>query len=45
MPGGCALSLDSTPAVPKALLTSGITWLARAELAELCAALNIAAGC
>jgi mRNA interferase MazF len=45
MPDDCALSLDNLAAVPKALLTSRITRLRPAKLAELCAALNIAAGC
>jgi hypothetical protein len=39
------LSLDNLAAVPKALLTSRITRLGPGKLAELCAALNIAAGC
>jgi mRNA interferase MazF len=45
MPDDCALSLDNIAAVPKALLTSRITRLGAAKLAELCAALNTAAGC
>jgi mRNA interferase MazF len=45
MPDDCALSLDNIAAVPKALLTSRITRLGAAKLAELCAALNTATGC
>jgi mRNA interferase MazF len=45
MPDDCALSLDNLAAVPKALLTSRITRLGPGKLAELCAALNVAAGC
>jgi mRNA interferase MazF len=45
MPEDCALSLDNVAAVPKALLTSRITRLGPGKLAELCAALNVAAGC
>jgi mRNA interferase MazF len=45
MPEDCALSLDNLAAVPKGLLTSRITRLRAAKLVELCAALNVAAGC
>lgn len=45
MPSECALSLDNLLPVPKALLTERITRLGPAKLAELCAALNVAAGC
>ncbi|MGI9100404.1 MAG: type II toxin-antitoxin system PemK/MazF family toxin [Solirubrobacteraceae bacterium] len=45
MPTECALSLDNLLSVPKVLLTERITRLPPARLAELCAALDIAAGC
>jgi mRNA interferase MazF len=45
MPDECALSFDNVTAVPKSLLTERITELGPAKLAELCAALNVAAGC
>jgi len=45
MPAECALSLDNLLTVPKALLTERITRLPPARLAELCAALDVAAGC
>lgn len=45
MPLECALSLDNIAPVPKVLLTERITRLGPAKLAELCAALNTAAGC
>lgn len=45
MPRECALTLDNIAPVPKALLTERITRLGAAKLAELCRALNIAAGC
>lgn len=45
MPQECALTLDKVADVPKALLTERITALGPAKLAELCAALDVAAGC
>ena len=45
MPEACALSFDNLTTVPKALLTERITRLRPAKLAELCPALNLAAGC
>jgi mRNA interferase MazF len=45
MPSECALTLDNLLPVPKALLTERITRLGAGKLAELCAALNVAAGC
>jgi mRNA interferase MazF len=45
MPRDCALALDNVGLVDKALLTERITRLGPAKLAELCTALNIAAGC
>jgi len=45
MPTECALSLDHLLTVPKVLLTERITRLPPGRLAELCAALDIAAGC
>jgi mRNA interferase MazF len=45
MPIECALSFDNLLTVPKALLTERITRLPSGRMAELCAALNIAAGC
>jgi mRNA interferase MazF len=45
MPADCALTLDNLQSVPKALLTERITRLGAPKLAELCAALNVAAGC
>ena len=45
MPAECALIFDNLLTVPKALLTERITRLPPARLAELCAALSIAAGC
>jgi mRNA interferase MazF len=45
MPEPCALNFDNLTAVPKALLTERITRLAPAKLAEVCPALNVAAGC
>jgi mRNA interferase MazF len=45
MPTACALSFDNLVTVPKSLLTDRITRLAPARLAELCAALDVAAGC
>lgn len=45
MPAECALTFDNAGVVPKALLTERITRLGPAKLAELCAALKIAAGC
>ena len=45
MPTECALTFDHLVTVPKALLTERITRLPPARLAELCVALEIAAGC
>ncbi len=45
MPDDCALSFDNLLTVRKALLTERITTLAPGRLAELCAALDVAAGC
>ncbi|MGI8801488.1 MAG: type II toxin-antitoxin system PemK/MazF family toxin [Solirubrobacteraceae bacterium] len=45
MPDDCALSFDSLLTVRKVLLTELITTLAPRRLAELCAALDVAAGC
>ncbi len=45
MPSECALTLDNVLPIPKSLLTERITRLGPAKLAELCAALDIAAGC
>lgn len=45
MPDDCALALDNMGVVSKALLTDRITRLGPAKLAQLCAALNTAAGC
>lgn len=45
MPGECALAMDNLSTVPKALLTDRITRLGPDRLRELCAALNVAAGC
>ncbi len=45
MPRECALALENIAPVSKALLTERITRLGAAKLAELCRALNIAAGC
>lgn len=45
MPEPCALNLDNIAAVPKGFLTEHITRLGPGKLAELCTALNIAAGC
>lgn len=45
MPDDCALSLDNLTSVPKALLTTRITSLPEARLAELCRALRAATGC
>jgi len=45
MPTECALTFDNLVMVPKPLLTERITRLPPARLAELCAALDIAAGC
>ena len=45
MPDDCALSFDSLTTVPKSLLTSRITSVPDAMLAELCDALRAAAGC
>ncbi len=45
MPRECVLTLDNVGPVHKALLTERITRIGPVRLAELCAALNIAAGC
>ncbi len=45
MPAECALSFDNLVTVPKSLLTERITRLSPARLAELCVALEVAAGC
>ncbi len=45
MPTECALALDNLLPVPKVLLTERITRLGAVKLAELCGALNVAAGC
>jgi len=45
MPDECALTFDNLGPVSKALLTERITRLGPAKLAELCAALNVVAGC
>jgi mRNA interferase MazF len=45
MPADCVLSFDNLGTVPKALLTERITTLAPERVDELCAALDIAAGC
>jgi len=45
MPRECVLTLDNVGPVHTALLTERITRLGPAKLAELCTALNIAAGC
>lgn len=45
MPTECALSFDNLVTVPKTLLTERITRLRPARLAELCMALDVAAGC
>jgi mRNA interferase MazF len=45
MPEDCALSFDNLTTVPKANLTTRITRLGPAKLAELCAALDVATDC
>jgi mRNA interferase MazF len=45
MPTDCVLSLDNLLTVPKALMVQRIMRLAPARLAELCSALDVAAGC
>ncbi len=45
MPGDCVLAFDNVGVVPKALLTERITRLGPPKLAELCRALEAAAGC
>ena len=45
MPTECALSFDNLLTVPKTLLAERITRLPPARLAELCMALDVAAGC
>jgi len=45
MPADCALSFDNLVTIPKSLLSERITTLAPERLDELCAALDVAAGC
>ena len=45
MPRECAISLDNLRTVPKALLVEPITELAADKMAEVCQALEAAAGC
>ena len=45
MPTECALSFDNLLTVPKTLLAERITRLPPARLAEVCMALDVAAGC
>jgi mRNA interferase MazF len=45
MPAECALTFDNVMSVPKSLLTRRITALHPERHAELCFALEIAAGC
>jgi mRNA interferase MazF len=45
MPRECVLTLDNVGPVRKVLLTERITRLGPVNLAELCAALKLAAGC
>jgi mRNA interferase MazF len=45
MPIECALSFDNLVTVPKSLLTERITRLPPSRLAQLCVALDVAAGC
>lgn len=45
MPEDCVLAFDNLGVVPKALLADRITRLGPARLAEVCAALEVAAGC
>lgn len=45
MPDDCALSFDNLTIVPKALLTTRISRLRDARLAELCDGLRAATGC
>jgi mRNA interferase MazF len=45
MRSDCVLAFDQLGTVPKALLTERITRLGPAKLAELCAALDVTAGC
>jgi mRNA interferase MazF len=45
MPYSCALSIDNTLTVPKALLVERITTLGPAKLAELCAGIRTAVDC
>jgi mRNA interferase MazF len=45
MPDECCLTFDNLTTVPKALLTERITRLPASKLAQVCAALNTAAGC
>lgn len=45
MPPECVLSFDNLLTVPKALLVGRITSLPARRLPDLCAALDIAAGC
>jgi mRNA interferase MazF len=41
----CALSLDNTFLIEKALLTGRITELSAARMSEVCRALDVATGC
>ena len=45
MPADCVLSFDNLLTIPKALLVERITRLPAERLPELCAALDVAAGC
>ena len=45
MPADCALSFDNLVTIPKSLLSERIMTLAPERLDELCAALDVAAGC
>lgn len=45
MPEPCAISLDNIRVVDKSLLTSKITYLGLARMAEVCSALTIAVDC
>jgi mRNA interferase MazF len=45
MPRECAISLDNLRTVPKALLVEPITELGADKMAEVCQALEAAAGC
>jgi mRNA interferase MazF len=45
MPDDCVLACDNVSVVPKALLVDRITRLRPGKLAQLCSALDVAAGC